>query len=58
MGEKTGVMLAISPHVVTDELRDELVPLNKKYPIAEPFEACRNWSAFPMPNASPLKVSC
>ncbi|MGB1108662.1 MAG: 23S rRNA (adenine(2503)-C(2))-methyltransferase RlmN [Parvibaculales bacterium] len=43
MGEKTGVMLAISLHAVTDELRDELVPLNKKYPIAELLEACRNW---------------
>ncbi|MCH1568048.1 MAG: 23S rRNA (adenine(2503)-C(2))-methyltransferase RlmN [Alphaproteobacteria bacterium] len=43
MGEKTGVMLAISLHAVTDELRDELVPLNKKYPIAELLAACRNW---------------
>ena len=43
MGEKTGVMLAISLHAVTDTLRDELVPLNKKYPIAELLDACRNW---------------
>lgn len=43
MGEKTGVMLAISLHAVTDELRNELVPLNKKYPIAELLDACRNW---------------
>ena len=43
MGEKTGVMLAISLHAVTDALRDELVPLNKKYPIAELLDACRNW---------------
>ena len=43
MGEKTGVMLAISLHAVNDELRDELVPLNKKYPIAELLDACRNW---------------
>jgi len=43
MGEKTGVMLAISLHAVTDELRNELVPLNKKYPIADLLEACRNW---------------
>ena len=43
MGEKTGVMLAISLHAVNDELRNELVPLNKKYPIAELLEACRNW---------------
>ena len=40
-GEEIGVLLAISLHAVTDELRDELVPLNKKYPIAELIAACR-----------------
>ena len=34
-------MLAISLHAVRDELRDELVPINKKYPIAELLAACR-----------------
>ena len=34
-------MLAISLHAIRDELRDELVPLNRKYPIAELLEACR-----------------
>ena len=43
MGEKTGVMLAISLHAVTDELRNELVPLNKKYPIDALLDACRAW---------------
>ena len=43
MGERTGVMLAISLHAVRDELRNELVPLNKKYPIETLLEACRNW---------------
>ncbi|CAM5505163.1 Dual-specificity RNA methyltransferase RlmN OS=Afipia felis OX=1035 GN=rlmN PE=3 SV=1 [Afipia felis] len=43
MGEETGVMLAISLHAVRDELRNELVPLNRKYPIAELLEACRNY---------------
>ncbi len=33
-GELSGTMLAISLHAVRDELRDELVPINKKYPIA------------------------
>ena len=42
-GEEIGVMLAISLHAVRDELRDELVPLNRKYPIAELLEACRNY---------------
>ena len=40
-GEEIGVLLAISLHAVTDELRDVLVPLNKKYPIAELIAACR-----------------
>jgi 23S rRNA (adenine2503-C2)-methyltransferase len=43
MGEDTGVMLAISLHAVRDELRNELVPLNKKYPIAELLDACRSY---------------
>ncbi|MEZ5763008.1 MAG: 23S rRNA (adenine(2503)-C(2))-methyltransferase RlmN [Xanthobacteraceae bacterium] len=42
-GEEIGTMLAISLHAVRDELRDELVPLNRKYPIAELLEACRNY---------------
>ena len=40
-GEEMGVMLAISLHAVTDELRDILVPINKKYPLAELMAACR-----------------
>ena len=43
LGDAMGTMLAISLHAVRDELRDELVPLNKKYPIAELMEACRNY---------------
>ncbi|MBI1244901.1 MAG: 23S rRNA (adenine(2503)-C(2))-methyltransferase RlmN [Alphaproteobacteria bacterium] len=42
-GEDLRVMLAISLHAVTDELRDVLVPLNRKYPIAELLEACRGY---------------
>jgi 23S rRNA (adenine2503-C2)-methyltransferase len=42
-GEEIGAMLAISLHAVTDELRDELVPLNRKYPIRELLDACRNY---------------
>jgi len=44
-GEELGVNLAISLHAVRDELRDEIVPLNKKYPIRELLEACRNYPA-------------
>ena len=42
-GEELAVNLAISLHAVTDELRDMLVPLNKKYPIAELLAACRTY---------------
>ena len=42
-GAEIGVMLAISLHAVRDDLRDELVPLNRKYPIAELLEACRTY---------------
>jgi 23S rRNA (adenine2503-C2)-methyltransferase len=42
-GEEIGVMLAISLHAVTDALRDRLVPLNRKYPIAELLAACRDY---------------
>jgi 23S rRNA (adenine2503-C2)-methyltransferase len=42
-GAEIGAMLAISLHAVTDELRDELVPLNRKYPLRELLDACRNY---------------
>jgi 23S rRNA (adenine2503-C2)-methyltransferase len=40
-GEEIGVLLAISLHAVTDDKRDVLVPLNRKYPIADLIAACR-----------------
>ena len=42
-GEELGVNLAVSLHAVTDALRDELMPINRKYPIAELMEACRTY---------------
>jgi 23S rRNA (adenine2503-C2)-methyltransferase len=42
-GEELGVNLAVSLHAVTDELRDEIVPINKKYPIKELLAACRDY---------------
>ncbi len=42
-GTEIGSMLAISLHAVTDDLRNELVPLNRKYPLRELLEACRNY---------------
>ena len=44
-GEELGVNLAISLHAVTDELRDELVPLNKKWPLKELLQACKDYPA-------------
>jgi 23S rRNA (adenine2503-C2)-methyltransferase len=40
-GEEAGTMLAISLHAVRDDLRDKLVPINRKYPIHELMAACR-----------------
>jgi 23S rRNA (adenine2503-C2)-methyltransferase len=44
-GAELGVNLAVSLHAVRDELRDEIVPLNRKYPIAELIAACRRYPA-------------
>jgi 23S rRNA (adenine2503-C2)-methyltransferase len=43
LGEQCGTMLAVSLHATNDKLRDELVPLNKKYPIKDLLEACRTY---------------
>ena len=40
-GDELGVNLAVSLHAVNDELRDEIVPLNRKFPIKELLTACR-----------------
>ncbi len=42
-GAELGVNLAVSLHAVRDDLRDEIVPLNRKYPIAELIAACRRY---------------
>jgi len=42
-GSEIGCMLAISLHATADELRNDLVPLNRKYNIAELLKACRNY---------------
>ncbi len=45
LGREVGPMLAISLHAVRDELRDVLVPINKKYPLKELLDACRSYPA-------------
>ncbi len=44
-GQELGVGLAISLHAVRDELRDDLVPINRKWKIAQLLEACRRYPA-------------
>ena len=46
LGEATDVNLAISLHAVDDETRSRIMPVNKRYPLAELLQACRD---FPMP---------
>lgn len=45
LAEATDVSLAVSLHAPDDALRDELVPINKKYPISELLPACHNYIA-------------
>ncbi|MDA8232596.1 MAG: 23S rRNA (adenine(2503)-C(2))-methyltransferase RlmN [Magnetospirillum sp.] len=42
-GEELGINLAVSLHAVTDEVRDRIMPINKKYPLAELMRACRDY---------------
>ncbi|WP_439530147.1 23S rRNA (adenine(2503)-C(2))-methyltransferase RlmN [Pannonibacter sp.] len=42
-GDEIGCMLAISLHAVRDDLRDVLVPINKKWPIKDLLDACRRY---------------
>ena len=44
-GEELGVNLAISLHAVTNEMRDKIMPINRKYPIEELLQACRDYPA-------------
>jgi len=43
LGEESNVNLAVSLNATTDEVRDKIMPVNKKYPIAELLDACRNY---------------
>ncbi len=45
LAEACDVALAVSLHAPNDPLRDQLVPINKKYPIAELLDACRQYVA-------------
>lgn len=43
MGERTKAMLAISLHAANDELREKIMPINRKYPLKELMQACRDY---------------
>jgi len=43
MGERTSAMLAISLHAANDDLRTKIMPINKKYPLADLMQACREY---------------
>jgi len=43
VGEDIGCLLAISLHAIIDELRDVLVPINRKYPLKDLIQACRDY---------------
>ena len=43
LGAECGTMLAVSLHATNDALRNTLVPLNKKYPIKQLLQACRDY---------------
>jgi len=45
LADASNISLAISLHAPTDELRDSLVPINRKYPIRELLAACRYYSS-------------
>ncbi|HAP99770.1 23S rRNA (adenine(2503)-C(2))-methyltransferase RlmN [Rhodospirillum rubrum] len=42
-GAELGVNLAVSLHAARDEIRDEIMPINRKYPLAELMAACREY---------------
>ena len=46
LAETCPVALAVSLHAATDGLRDKLVPINRKYPLAELMEACRRYLVY------------
>ena len=45
LAEVSNIALAISLHAPTDDLRDELVPINKRHPIAELLDACWDYAS-------------
>jgi len=57
-GQELNVNLAISLHATNDELRDRIVPINKKYPIAELMDACRSYPGLTNARRITFDTSC
>ena len=57
-GDEIGSMLAISLHATNNDLRNEIVPINKKYPIEELLEACRNYPGLSNSKRITLNMLC
>ena len=57
-GNEIGSMLAISLHATNNDLRNELVPINKKYPIEELLDACMHYPRVKTPKELHLNMSC
>lgn len=53
LGRRVTVNLAVSLNATTDELRDRLMPINRKYPLRELLQACR---AFPLPSRRKITI--
>jgi len=43
IGSRTSAMLAISLHAANDDLREKIMPINRKYPLKELMQACRDY---------------
>jgi len=56
LGRRIRVNLAVSAHATTDAVRDRLMPVNRRYPLAALLEACRDYP-LRRASASPLNTS-
>lgn len=53
LGKRVTVNLAVSLNATTDEIRDRIMPVNRKYPLRELLKACRE---FPLPSSRKITI--
>jgi hypothetical protein len=58
LSQDVPVALAVSLHASNDELRNGLMPLNKKYPLKELMAACKRYSSLRRATSSPSNTAC